>query len=108
MGIHDSMDMLGGKWKVYIIASLYRDSKRYSEILNDLKGISGKMLSRQLKEMEIDQLIVKKAKSDPPSSMFYELTSYGQTLKPVIHVLADWGIDHREKIFPAHVEPCKE
>jgi len=41
-GIHDTMDMLGGKWKPYILASLYRDKKKYSEILQDVKGISGR------------------------------------------------------------------
>lgn len=97
-GIHDTMDMLGGKWKPYILASLYQDKKKYSEILKEVPGISGKMLCRKLKEMEIDLLIQKKVSINSTTAL-YELTEYGQTLKPVIHVLADWGTAHREKLM---------
>ena len=52
MAIHDVMDLLNGKWKVSIIACLCYEKMRYSDLLREIKGISGKMLSRDLKELE--------------------------------------------------------
>ena len=98
LAIHDAMDMLGGKWKVYIIASIYLERKRYSQILKDLQGISGKTLSRELKDMEMNQLIKRTVLNTQPVSVFYELTEYGESLKSVILKLASWGSEYRKKI----------
>jgi DNA-binding HxlR family transcriptional regulator len=52
MAVHDAMDVLNGKWKISIVAALCFDKKRYSDLMREVHGISGKMLSRELKEME--------------------------------------------------------
>ena len=57
LAVHDTMDVLGGKWKISIISSLGFGKKRYSELLKDVPGISGKMLSRELKDMEMNMLV---------------------------------------------------
>lgn len=98
MAVHDAMYVLGGKWKISIIASLLFGEKRYSDILRDVKGISGKMLSRELKEMEMNQLIKRTVANTQPVTVLYELTDYGQTAKPVINILAQWGARHRQRI----------
>ena len=98
MAVHDAMYVLGGKWKISIIASLLFGKKRYSDILKDVDGISGKMLSRELKEMEINQLIKRTVITTQPVSVMYELTPYGETVQPVITILAQWGIAHRDLI----------
>lgn len=99
MAVHDAMDVLSGKWKISIVASLIYHPKRYSEVLKDVHGISGKMLSRELKDLEINQLIQRTVIDTQPITVQYELTEYGETLKPVIGMLAEWGLKHRQKII---------
>lgn len=98
MAVYDAMYILGGKWKISIVASLLFGKKRYSEILRDVEGISGKMLSRELKEMEMNELIKRSVTNTQPVTVMYELTSYGETVQPVINVLAQWGTNHRVRI----------
>ena len=98
LAVHDAMYVLGGKWKISIVASLLFGPKRYSDILRDVAGISGKMLSRELKEMETNLLIKRTVVSTQPVTVSYKLTEYGESAKPVIDVLAKWGEVHRKCI----------
>ncbi|ACU61711.1 winged helix-turn-helix transcriptional regulator [Chitinophaga pinensis] len=97
--VQDAMDALNGKWKIAIISSICCYGKRrFSDILNDIDGISNRMLSKELRELEINQ-IVKRAISDiHPITVQYELTEHGDTLQTIISNLSDWGIAHRKKI----------
>ena len=97
--IQDSMDVLNGKWKISIISSICCYGKRrFSDILNDIEGISNRMLSKELKELEINQLVKRTVLDTQPITVQYELTEHGATLRPIIHNLADWGYLHRMKI----------
>lgn len=98
MSIHDAMYVLGGKWKMSIVACLLFGPKRYSDILRDVEGISGKMLSRELKEMETNLLVKRTVAEKQPVMVTYELTEYGESIKPVIIILAEWGEKHRKCI----------
>ncbi len=100
MAVQDSMDVLSGKWKISIISSvcLY-NKRRFSDILNDVSGISNKMLSKELKELEINKLIKRTVLDTQPVSVHYELTEHGKTLQTIINNLTDWGIEHRKKII---------
>ena len=98
MAVHDAMDVLSGKWKISIIANLCYNKKRYSDMLRDVQGISGKMLSRELKDMEINKLVKRTVLDTKPITVQYELTKYGQKLKVVIEHLANWGLEHRKYI----------
>lgn len=99
MAIHDTMDVLSGKWKISIISSLGFGKKRYSEILKDVSGISGKVLSRELKDMEMNQLITRVVLNTQPVAIQYGLTPYCEDLLPIINNLAEWGARHRKKII---------
>jgi DNA-binding HxlR family transcriptional regulator len=99
IAIHDVMDILNGKWKISIIACLGYGKMRYSELLKEVNGISGKMLSRDLKELEINQLITRHVKNTQPITVEYELTEYGATLKEPTKALAEWGLKHRQRIM---------
>lgn len=100
MAVHDAMDVLTGKWKISIIAVLcYHNKRRFSDILKDVKGISNKMLSKELKEMEQNKLIKRTVLDTQPVTVHYELTEYGQKLQTVIKNLSDWGIEHRKEIM---------
>lgn len=100
MAIHDAMDVLSGKWKISIISSMcYYKDRRFSDILNDLNGISNKQLSKELKELEMNKLIKRTVLDTQPVSVQYNLTEYGWSLQGLIHDLAAWGIKHRQKIM---------
>lgn len=100
MAVQDSMDVLSGKWKIPIISSIcYYDKRRFSDFLNDVAGISNKMLSKELKELEINKLVKRTVLDTQPISVQYELTAHGRTLKTIIENLTDWGIAHRKEII---------
>jgi len=99
MAVHDAMDVLNGKWKISIISSVcYFNKRRFSDILNDVEGISNKMLSKELKDLEINKLIKRTVLPTQPVTVFYQLTEYGKTLQTIIDNLADWGLEHRRVI----------
>lgn len=100
MAVQDSMDVLNGKWKISIISSIcYYNKRRFSDILNDVNGISNKMLSKELKELEINQLVKRTVLDTQPITVQYELTEHGFTLRTIIENLTQWGIEHRKKII---------
>ena len=99
LAIHDVMDILNGKWKISIIACLCYKKMRYSELLREVKGISGRMLSRELKELEMNQLIIRNVLNTQPVTVEYEITEYGSTLKNLTNTIAEWGIKHRKRII---------
>jgi len=97
--VHDSMDVLSGKWKIPIISSIcYYNKRRFSDILKDVSGISNKMLSKELKELEINQLVKRSVLDTQPVTVQYELTAHGRSLQTIINNLTEWGIAHRKKI----------
>ncbi|WP_461115452.1 winged helix-turn-helix transcriptional regulator [Spirosoma jeollabukense] len=100
LAVQDSMDVLSGKWKISIISSLcYYNKRRFSAILTDVAGISNKMLSKELKELEINQLVKRTVLDTQPITVEYELTEHGLTLKTIIHNLTEWGLSHRKRIL---------
>ncbi len=99
LAIHDVMDLLNGKWKVSIIACLCFKKMRYSDLLREVKGISGKMLSRDLKELEMNQLIKRTVLNTQPVTVEYEITEYGSTLEKLTTTIAEWGMIHRNRII---------
>jgi len=100
MAVHDTMDVLSGKWKISIITSIcYFNKRRFSNILNDVPGISNKMLSKELKELEMNLLIKRTVLDTQPITVEYQLTEYGLTLQNIIKSLADWGKEHRKVII---------
>lgn len=100
MAVRDSMDVLSGRWKISIISSLcYYNKRRFSAILTDVVGISNKMLSKELKDLEMNQLVKRTVLDTHPVTVQYELTEHGLTLKTIINNLAEWGLSHRQRIL---------
>lgn len=100
MAVHDAMDVLNGKWKISIISSIcYYNKRRFSDILNDVSGISNKMLSKELKELEINKLVKRTVLNTQPITVQYQLTEYGKTLQTIIDNLSNWGKEHRKVII---------
>ena len=101
--IHDTMDVLSGKWKVSIIACLCLKPKRFSDLLRQVEGISGKVLSRELKDLEMNQLIKRNVLETQPVTVSYEITPYGATFKELTDVIAQWGANHRKRIINGEI-----
>lgn len=97
--VQDSMDVLHGKWKIAVLSSIcYYNKRRFSDILNDIDGISNRMLSKELKELEFNKLIHRNVLNTQPVTVEYTLTDHGNTLKTIIDNLHQWGIEHRKRI----------
>src|ERR1700712_2998968 len=100
MAVHDAMDVLSGKWKVSIISSIcFYNKRRFSDILNDVPGISNRMLSKELKDLEINKLIKRTVLDTQPITVQYQLTEYGKSLQTIINNLSAWGAKHRKVII---------
>lgn len=100
--IDDTMDILSGKWKISILSRLGYKPMRYSELLRDINGIAGKVLSRELKDLETNGLVKREVSQTQPLSVTYDVTPYGMTLKSLTDSIAEWGLQHRKRIIDSH------
>lgn len=97
--VKDALEILSGKWKLQIILSLTFGKKRFKQIQRELPGLTPKMLSKELKDLEINGLANRHVYDTKPVTVEYELTTYGKTLKPLIQELHQWGTKHRKRII---------
>ncbi|MEN9907491.1 MAG: hypothetical protein RLZZ540_632 [Bacteroidota bacterium] len=81
-----------------IIIAMARGNKRFTEIQRQVNGISARVLSSELKELELNGFIIKKVAVGYPVSIEYELLPYSQTLEEVVGAMTKWGMQHRQKI----------
>lgn len=102
--VRDSLDILNGKWKLPIIVSLTFGEKRFTEITKDVQGITDRMLSKELRDLELNGLVMRKIEDSYPVKVTYSLTPHSKTLRPVIDSLKNWGILHRKKL----TQDCRE
>jgi DNA-binding HxlR family transcriptional regulator len=96
--IGDALYVIGGKWKLRVIASLREGPLRFNEIQRTVEGISARVLSSELKELELNGFIKRTVHIQAPVIVEYELSPYADTLSEVLQSLAAWGIKHREKL----------
>ena len=99
LALQDTIYAIGGKWKMRIFKSMCLGNIRFTEIEKSLIGITKRTLSKELKELEINQLITRKAYPDQPSKAEYKLTSYAKTLIPMLNEMVHWGTEHRQVII---------
>lgn len=100
MAIKDSMELLSGKWKIQIIGVLlYKESIRFMDLLREVDGIGAKMLSKELQELEINELVKRTVWHTKPITVEYEITENGKTMRPMITEIIKWGIEHRKRVF---------
>lgn len=97
--VRDALEVLSGKWKLPIIISLIFGNKRFSQIAKEIPGITDKMLSKELRDLEANCLVKRTVYDSIPVVVEYTLTEYGHTLTPVIEVLRIWGKAHRDRIM---------
>lgn len=96
--VGDALYAIGGKWKLPIIVAMKEGPARFNELQRTIEGISPKVLSSELKDMELNGFVKRHVYSATPVIIEYELTEYSRTLEPVLEALVNWGIMHRRKI----------
>ncbi|MBC9797229.1 winged helix-turn-helix transcriptional regulator [Sinomicrobium weinanense] len=97
--VRDALDVINGKWKLPIIISIMVGNKRFTDIQNSIPGITPKVLAKELKELEVHQLIKRTVMDDYPVKILYKPEPYADTLVPVIDALKGWGLNHRKRLF---------
>lgn len=97
--VRDALDIISGKWKLPIIISLMWGDRRFKQMEREIEGITAKMLSKELKELEMNHLVRRTVYDTMPVTVEYSLTDYGKTLQNVIGELHTWGSKHRKKIM---------
>ena len=93
-GIRCAMEVLGGKWKLLIIASLFKEAMRFKDLKRAIPEISDKMLDSSLKELELHGLICRELYQENSHRGVYTLTTYGVAIRPLLETLYAWGEDH--------------
>ncbi|RYZ18499.1 MAG: transcriptional regulator [Sphingobacteriales bacterium] len=96
--IADALYVLGGKWKLRIIVALMEGNRRFNELQRAVEGISAKVLSTELKDLELNGFVVRNVFASTPVTVEYELTDYADTLHDVLQALTTWGEMHRETV----------
>jgi DNA-binding HxlR family transcriptional regulator len=89
--VETTLMMIGDKWKVLIIRELLPGTKRFNEIHHSIDGVSQKVLTQKLREMESDSLLERKVYAEVPPKVEYSLTELGKSLGPVLDYLKEWG-----------------
>ena len=90
-----AVQMIGGRWKILIIVTLEKAPKRYGEIKKAIPGITERMLTLQLREMEEDGIVKRTVFPEVPPRVEYELTASAKELLPICNYLHEWGTRHR-------------
>jgi len=97
--VRDALYVLNGKWKLPLIVSLLNGPRRFNEIQRELHGITPKVLSKELRELEQNEFVTRKVFNTVPVSVIYELTEYSECLNNIIESLRVFGQQHRERII---------
>jgi DNA-binding HxlR family transcriptional regulator len=96
--VGDTLYAISGKWKLRLVVALMDGDLRFNELQRSVKGISAKMLSKELKEMELNRFVIKLQGEAGQQAGSYQLTPYSASLFTVINTLHDWGIQHKKMV----------
>ena len=96
--VANALKLIGGKWKIMILDSLLSKHMRFGELKRSLNGITSQMLSKQLKDMERDKLLIKKISKVETLNTEYSLTEFGKSTVPIVKSLIKWGTFNKKKI----------
>lgn len=99
MAIRDALYVLNGKWKLPLLMALTNGPMRFKEIQRSLEDITPKILSKELKELELNEFLERQVTPSTPVMVTYQLTQYSKTLDKVLDELKDWGTKHRKRII---------
>ncbi len=99
LALKDSIELLSGKWKFCILLNLYNcGTMRFKDLQETSAGITPKVLSKELQELEQNLLITRTVNNTKPVTVSYALTTHAMATQPVINTLIEFGLKHRKKI----------
>jgi DNA-binding HxlR family transcriptional regulator len=98
--VRDTLYVLSGKWKLPIIIALSTGKpRRFKDMQRELQDITPKVLSKELKELELNEFVTRTVYATSPVTVEYELTPYSQSLNKIIEELRGWGLQHRKRLM---------
>ncbi len=103
--IQRTIALIGDKWKILVLCTLADGTKRFGELQRAMEGITPKVLTRQLRDLERDGLIARQVYPQVPPRVDYSLTPLGQSLMPILGKLHDWAVANSAALLAAHAKP---
>lgn len=98
LALRDALDALGGKWKICIVQTLSSGPLRFKDLQEMVGGISPKVLSKELQDLEESLLLIRTVNNTKPVTVSYALTEHSSEIQPVLDALVAFGVKHRKKI----------
>ena len=95
--VETTLNLVGNKWKFLIIRDLLSGTKRFGELKKSIGSVSQKVLTANLRDMEANGLLTRKVYPEVPPRVEYTLTEIGESLKPILGAMFDWGMDYKAK-----------
>ncbi|MGF0311779.1 winged helix-turn-helix transcriptional regulator [Rhodococcus sp. IEGM1428] len=103
-GLDAAVSVVGGKWKPLILWQLHDGAKRHGELRRSIAGVSEKVLTQQLRELQSHGIVHREVFAEVPPRVEYSLTTLGQSLNEALRTLGDWGEEHAEHIIGLSAE----
>lgn len=97
--VRDTLYVLSGKWKLPIIVALTGEPRRFKDLQRSLQDITPKILSKELKELELNEFVTRTVYATSPVTVEYALTKYSQSLNKIIEEMREWGMMHRKRMM---------
>jgi DNA-binding HxlR family transcriptional regulator len=96
--VEATLDVIGGKWKVLILFWLKEETLRFSQLRRKIPRVSERMLTQQLRELELQGVVHREVYPEVPPRVEYSLTEYGRTLLPLTALMCEWGKEHTRRL----------
>lgn len=104
--VNSTLEIIGGKWKIIILYHLLHENiLRFNELKRRIPGITQRMLTKQLRELEDADIVSRTIYPEVPPRVEYQVTEYGRTLAPILDMMHQWGSVHLER--SRHSEPVR-
>lgn len=104
LAVNDTLNVISGKWKLPIIGTLLFGKKRFKDLQDNIEKITPRMLSKELKELELNGVVKRNVYDTTPVRVEYELSESGKKILDVMDSMIEWGLAHRQEI----VDSCEE
>jgi DNA-binding HxlR family transcriptional regulator len=104
VALQEAVSVLAAKWSVVVLARLAEGTQRFNELTRQIDGVSRRMLSATLRQLERDGLIERHVYPRVPARVEYELSSAGEALLSALTPLAGWGVEHADQLAAARVQ----
>lgn len=103
LAIRDTIDFFNGKWKLPILGVLMHGKKRFNEMERMIPKITPRMLSKELRDLEVNKVVKRTVYDTIPASVVYEITEYGLSVNTVLMAMHTWGVEHRKQVI-GHID----